>query len=263
LPSVVMVFEPLPSEFFAPDTAPVRLMNLREKVRAFQRTDIDYVLVIRFDAEFARIRAQDFVATILHDQLRVRHLVVGDDFRFGTERKGDFNFLTLQGRALGFSVSEMITYELNGRRVSSTLVRQALADNHLSQARALLGGSFCFHGRVIHGKKLGRQLGFRTLNLNPKRMRMPLEGVYTVYVHGLSDQPQPGIANIGVRPTVKGERPSIEVHLFDWDRDVYGAHVRVEIDQFVRPEQAFESLDALKAQIHQDVAQARPLLNLE
>ncbi|KUJ72654.1 bifunctional riboflavin kinase/FAD synthetase [Thiomicrospira sp. WB1] len=262
LPSVVMVFEPLPAEFFAPESAPVRLMNLREKVRAFQRTDIDYVLVIRFDAAFAALRAQTFVDTILHRQLNVRHLVVGDDFRFGAERKGDFNFLTLQGRALGFSVSEMTTYELHGRRVSSTLVRQALEDNNLTLARELLGGAFCFHGRVIHGKKLGRQLGFRTLNLNPKRMRMPLIGVYTVYVHGLSNGPQPGIANIGIRPTVKGERPSIEVHLFDWDRDVYGAHVRVEIDQFVRAEQAFASLDALKQQITQDVARARRLLAL-
>ncbi|WP_019895552.1 bifunctional riboflavin kinase/FAD synthetase [Hydrogenovibrio halophilus] len=262
LPSVVMVFEPLPSEFFTPETAPVRLMNLREKMRAFQHTDVDYVLVIRFDADFAAIRAQDFVETILHRQLKVRHLVVGDDFRFGTQRKGDFNFLTLQGRALGFSVSEMTTYELHGRRVSSTQVRQALAQNDLTKARDLLGGPFCFHGRVIHGKKLGRQLGFRTLNLNPKRLRMPLEGVYTVYVHGLDETPQPGIANIGVRPTVKGERPSIEVHLFDWDQEVYGAHVRVEVDRFVRPEQAFASLDALKQQITRDVARARSLLGL-
>ena len=257
LPSVVMVFEPLPNEFFAPEKAPVRLMNLREKVRAFQRTDIDYVLVVRFDAAFAAMRAQTFVHSLLHQQLKVQHLVVGDDFRFGAQRKGDFNFLTLQGLALGFSVETMHTYELQGRRVSSTRVRDALAANDLAQAQALLGGSFAFHGRVIHGKKLGRQLGFRTLNLNPKRIRMPLNGVYAVYVHGLSSRPQPGVANIGVRPTVKGDRPSIEVHLLNWSQDVYGAHVRVEIVDFIRGEHKFDSLDDLKTQIQSDVAQAR------
>ena len=262
LPSVVMVFEPLPNEFFAPEKAPVRLMNLREKLRAFQKTEIDYVLVCHFDHHFAQLTAEAFVQLILQDGLNVKHLVVGDDFRFGKQRQGDFAFLQQCGQEHGFTVTDMNTFVVDGERVSSTRVRQALAKHDLAEAQALLGEPFYFHGRVIHGKKLGRQIGFRTLNLNPKRLQMPLEGVYTVMVSGIAETPWPGVANIGLRPTVDGVRPSIEVHLFNWDKEVYGAHVGIQIKDFIRSEMKFENLDQLVAQIRQDVEKAKNLLDL-
>lgn len=262
IPSMVMLFEPLPVEFFSPDKAPVRLMNLREKLDGLKQTDIDYVLVCQFDQKFAGQSADDFVGHLLVKQLNVKQLVVGDDFRFGKDRQGNFNYLQVAGKNSGFDVVDMSTFELSGKRVSSTRVRKALAEHNLELAERLLGKSFYFKGRVIHGKKLGRQLGFRTLNLNPKRIQMPLEGVYTVFVSGLSDYDIPGVANIGVRPTVDGLRPSIEVHLFNWGQDVYGKHVGVKIHQFIRSEMQFDNIDQLKVQITKDVVQAKHILNI-
>lgn len=267
LPSVVMIFEPLPVEYFAPDKAPVRLMNLREKLISFQETAIDYVLVCRFDKTFATLTAQQFVQQVLVDALNVKHVVVGDDFCFGQNRQGNFASLQDAGKTFGFAVSDMPTFCVAEQRISSTRLRQALAtDILLSQglqpAETLLGRPFFFDGRVIHGRKLGRQLGFRTLNLNPKRLQMPVSGVFAVRVLNIANQPWPGVANIGVRPTVKGERPSIEVHLFNWDKDLYGAHVQVELVQFIRPEQKFNNLDELKAQIEKDAAAARFILKI-
>lgn len=263
LPSVVMVFEPLPIEYFAPQSAPVRLMNLREKLAAFQDTEVDYVLVCRFDEAFANWTADDFVQNLLKERLNVRHLVIGDDFRFGCQRRGNFEFLMARGAELGFDVTDVATFEVDGERVSSTRVRQALAEHDLPLAGRLLGDDFRFQGRVIHGQKLGRKIGFRTLNLNPKRIQMPLEGVYAVKVSGLDEVDWPGVANIGVRPTVNGQRPSIEVHLFDWQKDVYGAHIGVKIERFIRSEMKFDSLEALTDQIRQDVQVARRMHGLE
>jgi len=257
LPSVVMIFEPLPIEYFAPHSAPVRLMNLREKLSAFKATDIDYVLVCRFNKKFANLTPMQFIESILKEGLNVKHLVVGDDFRFGKHRQGDFDFLAEQGHCQGFEVTDVATFEVTEGRVSSTRVRQALSRQDLEMAEQLLGEPFHFHGRVIHGQKLGRKIGFRTLNLNPKRIQMPLEGVYAVKVSGLHEQDWPGVANIGIRPTVAGTRPSIEVHLFDWDKDVYGAHISVRIEHYIRAEMKFENLAALTEQIQQDVKQAR------
>lgn len=257
LPSVVMIFEPLPIEYFSPKDAPVRLMNLREKLAAFQATDIDYVVVCRFDATFANLSAEAFVKTILHQGLNAKQVVVGDDFRFGKARQGDFNLLQQYGRQLGFDTLDLMTYQVDGERVSSTRIRQALIRQDLKAANRLLGAPFSFQGRVIHGQKLGRKIGFRTLNLNPKRIQMPLEGVYSVSVTGLAETDWPGVANIGIRPTVDGHRPSIEVHLFNWQKDVYGAHIGVKISQFIRPELKFDGIDALKAQIEKDVVVAQ------
>lgn len=262
LPSVVMIFEPLPIEYFAPQEAPVRLMNLREKLRGFQQTEMDYVLLCHFDKHFANLTADCFVESILHQKLNVRHLVVGDDFQFGHQRHGNFAFLQQKGELFNFTVTDMATYEVDGERVSSTRVRQALAQHDLTKAEKLLGEPFYFQGRVIHGQKLGRKMGFRTLNLNPKRMQMPLEGVYSVKVSGLADQDLPGIANIGIRPTMDGLQPSIEVHLFNWDKEVYGAHVGVKIEQFIRSEMKFETLEALTAQIQKDVIKAKQMHGL-
>lgn len=260
LPSVAMVFEPFPIEYFRPEQAPVRLMNLREKVRALADVGIDYLLCVSFNRQFAAQSAVDFVTQILHQQLQVRHLVIGDDFKFGYQRQGDFAFLSQCGAQMGFSVRAMPTFNLDGVRVSSTRVRQVLAKPDLAEGARLMGQGFRFEGRVIHGQKLGRTIGFPTLNLNPKRLQMPVSGVFAVRVAGLSEQPWPGVANIGVRPTVHGQRPSIEVHLFDWHKMVYGAHVEVRLEAFIRPEMKFSGLPALQAQIAQDAEQARQLL---
>ena len=271
LPSVVMMFEPLPIEFFAPNKAPVRLMNLREKLQAFQATNIDYVLLVRFNAKFAGLSAQQFVHQVLLEGLKVRHLVVGDDFRFGKQRKGDFAYLHQQGQQYGFSVTDMPTYsvtcdvtcgETMMHRVSSTRVRAALAKPDLQEASALLGKAFRFDGRVIHGQKIGRTLGFPTLNLNPKRLQMPVMGVYAVSVDGIADTPWPGIANLGLRPTVDGLRPSIEVHLFNWTQDLYGQHVGVTLEKHIRPEMKFDGLDTLKNQIQRDAHTAKQFFKL-
>lgn len=263
LPSVVMIFEPFPVEFFSPEVAPVRLMNLREKLHAFERAGVDFVFCVAFNAEFAKLSATQFVSQILHQGLKAQYLVVGDDFRFGHQRQGDFAFLNTQGQALGFEVSAMPTFIVDSERVSSTRIREVLQIPDLAQANQLLGHDFRFEGRVIHGQKLGRKIGFPTLNLNPKRLQMPLNGVFAVKVAGLAEQAWPGVANIGVRPTVQGQQPSIEVHLFDWSTSVYGAHVEVRLEAFIRPEMKFNGLSELQTQIAKDAAQARQLLNLK
>jgi len=267
LPSVVMIFEPLPIEFFAPLQAPVRLMNLREKLQAFKHTNIDYVLCVRFNARFAALTAQQFVDQVLLQGLNVKHLVVGDDFHFGQHRQGNFAFLQQSGQANGFSVTDMPTYGVDQERVSSTRIRTALLneENHkpnLAEAKALMGKDFSFNGRVIHGQKLGRTIGFRTLNINPKRPQMPAQGVFAVMVEGIADQPWPGVANLGLRPTVDGVRPSIEVHLFNWDKDVYGKHVQITLQAFIRPEMKFNGLHELQAQIALDAQKAKQFFNL-
>ncbi len=262
LPSVVMIFEPLPIEYFAFEKAPVRLMNFREKIQALQSTDIDYVLCVRFNASFAELSAEDFVQKILLDGLHIKHLVVGDDFRFGKQRQGDYAYLKASGGLNGFSVIDLPTFDLTKERVSSTRVRAALSSHDLADVKALLGRDFRFNGRVIHGQKLGRTIGFRTLNLNPKRFHMPVQGVFAVTVDGIADRPWPGVANVGLRPTVGGVRPSIEVHLFNWDKDLYGKHVEVILEHFIRAEMKFESVEALKNQIGLDAELAKQFFKI-
>ena len=262
IPSVVMVFEPLPIEFFAPENAPVRLMNLREKMQAFAQTQIDYVLCVHFDQAFAELTADAFVKQILVDSLNIKHVVVGDDFRFGQQRKGNFEFLQTAGLAHGFSVADMPTFCIAEERVSSTRIREDLEVKNLDGARELLGKPFSFNGRVIHGQKLGRTIGFPTLNMNPKRIQMPLTGVYAVTVEGAVESQLFGVANLGLRPTVNGVRPSIEVHLFDVNLDLYGKHLDIVIEKFIRPEQKFSGIDALKEQIAKDAQQAREFFGI-
>lgn len=262
LPSVVMVFEPLPIEFFAPEKAPVRLMNLREKLQAFDRTEIDFVVCVRFNAAFANLPAGEFVNRILLEGFNIKHLIVGDDFHFGKARGGDFAFLQTMGNTSGFSVSKMPTHAFDHERVSSTRVRAELAKADLQAVETLMGRPFSFNGRVIHGQKLGRTIGFPTLNLNPKRIAMPAQGVFAVEVLGIADTPWPAVANLGLRPTVDGVRPSIEVHLFDWSQELYGRHIDVILRAFIRPEMKFNGLEQLKNQIAEDAQQARTFFNL-
>ena len=262
LPTVVMVFEPLPVEFFSPQKAPVRLMNLREKLQAFAKTDVDYVVCVHFTAEFANLSAAEFVEQVLVDGFAVQHLVVGDDFHFGKGRKGDFAYLQQAGSQFGFSVTDMPTHQMGQERVSSTRIREALQKPDLAEVNRLIGAPFGFNGRVIHGQKLGRTIGFPTLNLNPKRIQMPVQGVFAVTVEGIAEKPWPAVANLGLRPTVDGVRPSIEVHLFDWGQDLYGRHIDVTLQSFIRPEMKFNGLDALTVQIKQDAQQAREFFGI-
>ncbi len=260
LPLAVVTFEPQPQEYFRPDAAPPRLTRLREKVQALRRYAVDRLLVLRFDAAFAAQEPQAFIDGVLVDGLGVRHLVIGDDFRFGRQRAGDFDMLRRAGREHGFEVVNMHTFSLDAARVSSTRVRAALAAGDLNAAEKLLGRPYRMSGRVAHGDKLGRTLGFPTANIHLHRQATPLRGVFAVELYGVHGEPLSGVANLGTRPTAGGLRTLLEVHLFDFDRDIYGAQVQVEFLHKLRDERRFDSLDALKAQIALDAQQARDFL---
>ncbi|RAU44915.1 MULTISPECIES: bifunctional riboflavin kinase/FAD synthetase [unclassified Pseudomonas] len=257
LPSCVVIFEPQPREFFAPDTAPARLARLRDKLDLLAAEGIDRVLCLTFNYQLSKLRATEFVDTVLIDGLGVKHLEVGDDFRFGCDRIGDFDFLQRVGAEKGFTVEAAQTVEIDGVRVSSTQVRNALAAGDFKLAERLLGRPFEITGRVLHGQKLARQLGTPTANVQLKRRRVPLSGVYLVSAE-IDGKVWPGVANIGVRPTVAGDgRPHLEIHLLDFAGDIYGRRLTVVFHQKLRDEQRFASLEALKTAIDADVAAAR------
>ena len=257
LPTTVIIFEPQPQEYFAPDQAPPRLTRLREKLAALRRFSVDRVLCIRFDRAFAELTADEFVQRVLIDGLGVRYLVVGDDFRFGRGRTGDFDFLVRAGERAGFQVAHMHSFELNGARVSSTRIRATLRDGDLAAAEQMLGRSYRMLGRVAHGDKRGRTIGFPTANLFLHRRNTPIQGVFAVEMYGLEREPLYGVANVGTRPTVDGTRSLLEVHLFDFAGDIYGRHVAVDFVHRIRAEKKFASFDELKLQIQRDVEQAR------
>ncbi|WP_439213636.1 bifunctional riboflavin kinase/FAD synthetase [Duffyella gerundensis] len=263
LPVTVMLFEPQPLELFAGANAPARLTRLREKLRYLAELGVDSVLCVRFDRQFAARTAQSFVSDLLVDKLNVKFLAVGDDFRFGAGRQGDFLLLQDAGTQYGFDVVSTQTFCEDGKRISSTAVRQALASDDLPLAESLLGHPFTISGRVVHGDALGRTIGFPTANLPLRRFVSPVKGVYAVEVRGLTDAPLPGVANIGTRPTVAGIRQQLEVHLLDIAMDLYGRHIEVVLCQKIRNEQRFASLDELKAQIAQDVVTARQYFGLQ
>ena len=263
LPVTVMLFEPQPLELFAGANAPARLTRLREKLRYLAELGVDSVLCVRFDRQFAARTAQSFVSDLLVDKLNVKFLAVGDDFRFGAGRQGDFLLLQDAGAQYGFDVVSTQTFCEDGKRISSTAVRQALASDDLPLAESLLGHPFTISGRVVHGDALGRTIGFPTANLPLRRFVSPVKGVYAVEVRGLTDAPLPGVANIGTRPTVAGIRQQLEVHLLDIAMDLYGRHIEVVLRQKIRNEQRFASLDELKAQIAQDVVTARQYFGLQ
>lgn len=257
LPAVVIIFEPQPQEFFAPDRAPPRLTRFREKLQALRRYAVDRVLCIRFDRAFSQLPAEGFIERILSDGLDVRYLVVGDDFHFGHQRRGDFAMLQAAGAKRGFPVVNMHTFGIDGERVSSTRVRDALAAGDLERAEQLLGRPYRMSGRVAHGDRRGRTIGFPTANLHLHRRSTPVQGVYAVEVFGLEGEPLPGVANVGNRPTVDGTRSLLEVHLLDFSREIYGCHVHVDFLQRIRAEKRFESFEALKQQIERDAQAAR------
>ncbi|MBA3904300.1 MAG: bifunctional riboflavin kinase/FAD synthetase [Rhodocyclaceae bacterium] len=257
LPAAVMSFEPNPREFFAPQSAPARLTSLREKLQLLAECGVDQAYVCRFDARFAALTAEQFIERIVHG-LGVRHLIIGDDFRFGKGRAGDFAMLQRAGAEHGFGVEAMETLVHQGERVSSSAVREALEAGDLEHAERLLGRPYCISGRVIHGEKLGRKLGYATANIQLKRAKAPLSGIFAVTVDGIADRPLEGVASLGVRPTVTSSgRPTLEVYIFDFDGDLYRAHLRVNFLHKLRDEAKFETLEALTAQIARDVLDAK------
>lgn len=264
LPATVITFEPQPMEFFAPDVAPARLTRLREKLKALCACGIERVMLLDFGPRLAAMEAREFVQDLLFDGLRVRYLLVGDDFRFGHGRRGDYDLLRAMGQGdEGFEVENLHTISHGEERISSTRVREALARGDLEQARHLLGRPYRIQGRVGHGDKRGRTIGFPTANIDLHRRVVPLRGVYAVWVLGLGPHPRPGVGNIGHRPTVDGGSPRLEVHLLDFQGDIYGRHLEVEPRLKLRDEQRFGSLDTLRQQIALDAATARELLGAE
>ncbi len=262
LPACVLSFEPHPREFFAPDQAPARLSTLREKAECLQRLGIDRFHVFRFDHAFSSLAAEAFIEQVLGRTLQAQYVLVGDDFRYGAKRAGDFALLKEKGRSLGFDAEHLPTVEVAGERASSTAVRQALAAGELEHAARLLGRPYSISGRVVHGDKLGRDIGFPTANIQLRHNRPPLMGIFAVEVCGLNGEPLQGVASLGRRPTVKGADavPVLEVHLFDFDAEIYGRRVRVDFLHKLRDEEKYPDLDSLVAQIRRDVDNARQFL---
>jgi riboflavin kinase/FMN adenylyltransferase len=261
LRSVVIIFEPQPLEYFKEGDAPVRLMRFREKFHAISEHDLDYVFCLKFDTRLSQLSAKGFVEQILVSHLNVKHLVIGDDFRFGGDRSGDYSLLQEMGDDLGFTVesTQTIACEESSQRASSTLIRDFLAQSDFKKAEKALGRPYGFFGKVIHGQKLGRQLGFPTANVALKRAKVPFTGVYVVslFLDGEEATSYPGVANVGVKPTVGNFLPSLEVHLLDFKQDIYGRNVQVVFHQKVRGEQRFDGIEALKEQIEKDALYAR------
>jgi riboflavin kinase / FMN adenylyltransferase len=259
LAACVMTFEPHPREFFAPDQAPTRLTSLREKFELLANFGVDRVQLIRFNFDFAKVTADDFISRVLVRGLGVRWLLVGDDFRFGARRAGDIAMLQREAPRHGFEVVAMDSVTLGGLRVSSTAVREALAAGDMEAPRRLLGRPYSISGRVVGGDKLGKAIGFPTANIQLKHNRPPVTGIFVVEVHGLGPAALPGVASLGTRPTVHpgGGKPTLEVHLFDFERDIYGVHLRVDFLRKLRDEEKFPNMDALIHQIALDVENAR------
>lgn len=255
MPTLVMVFEPQPHEFFSKEQAPARLTRLREKVAALFACGVDRVLCLRFDEQLRSLSAEAFVREVLVAKLGVVHLEIGDDFRFGCDRAGDFSMLQQAGKEYGFTVCDTRTHLADGERVSSTRVRKLLEQDRLGEAAQLLGAPFSVTGRVVYGNQLGRTINVPTANIGLGRYRSPVQGVYAVRVHCLADDKiLYGVANVGVKPTVAGAaKPLLEVHIFDFDRDIYGSCLRIIFCHKLRSEKKFDSLELLKQQIQHDI----------
>ncbi|AWI50916.1 bifunctional riboflavin kinase/FAD synthetase [Actinobacillus porcitonsillarum] len=260
-PSVVMVFEPQPREFFAKKSGnstakpPARLMRLRDKLKYLEKAGVDFVLCVRFSAQFAKLTANEFIEKLLVERLNVRYLSVGDDFHFGSDRSGNYQTLLNAGKTLGFEVEESHTHSFGRERISSSLIRDALSKDELTLAAKLLGKPYSIGGRVAHGNKLGRTIGFPTANIMLNRLVTPLQGVYAVKIEtkcGIYN----GIANVGNRPTINGTKPLLEVHILDFNRSIYGEAVEVSFLEKIRNEVKFPSFEALREQIEKDRQQA-------
>jgi len=259
LPLTIISFEPLPSEFFMPNP-PARIYPQRDKIRLLESLGVDTYLCLKFDAKFSSQSPEDFVNNILLESLDVKYFAVGDDFKFGHQRKGDFQLLNIMGKASGMQVVDTPTCDFNDERISSTRIRKRLEVGDIQGANELLGASYQLSGRVRHGDKRGRTIGFPTLNMKVLNHIAPVRGVYAVRVRGLSGEPLNGVANLGARPTVDGIENRLETHLFDFDGDVYGEYICVELVKFIRTEKKFDDFGELKTQILNDAERARELL---
>jgi len=275
VPSCVLTFEPHPRDYFAATTgraelAPARIGTLRDKLEELARCGIDQTVVLPFDARLASQPPEGFIDDVLIRGLGVRYVLVGDDFRFGAKRAGDYALLDASGSARGFDVARMNSYEVRGLRVSSSAVREALGRGDLEAVGRLLGRTYAISGHVVHGRKLGRELGFRTLNLRFSHWKPAASGIFVVRVHGLTERPVEGVANLGVRPSldpndVNGGRVLLETHCFDWPASLgsdggYGKIVRVELLHKLHDELKYDGLDALMKGINQDCDDARRFL---
>jgi len=272
VPSCVLTFEPHPRDFFAamtqnPNLAPARVGTLRDKLCDLAHCGVDQTVVLPFDARLAGLAPQDFIDSVLMHGLGARYVLVGDDFRFGAKRAGDYATLDNAGVAQGFDVARMNSYEVHGLRVSSSAVREALAQGRMFDANRLLGHPYCISGHVVHGRKLGRTLGFKTINQRFAHWKPAASGIFAVLVYGLGGQPLRGVANLGVRPSidprdVNGGRVLLETHCLDWPESLgpegaYGKIARVELLHKLHDELKYDSLDALTAGIRQDCQDAR------
>ena len=268
LPSCVLSFEPHPRDYFArltahPETAPARIATLRDKLSELERCGVDQAVVLRFDERFAAQSPQAFIDEVLVRGLRARYVLVGDDFRFGTRRAGDYAMLDAAGQHQGFDVARMMSYEVHGLRVSSSAVREALAAGDMARAAALLGRPYAISGHVVHGQKLGRTLGFRTMNLRFAHARPAAMGIFVVEVQGLGGRVLRGVASLGVRPTIEDAgRVLLEVHCLDWPNDMgldaaYGKLLSVSLLHKLHDERKYPSLEALQSGIARDAADAR------
>lgn len=267
IPSCVMTFEPHPRDYFAqrnqrPEVAPARVGTLRDKLTELARCGVDQTVVLPFDARLASLPPQTFIERVLVQGLGARYVLVGDDFRFGAQRSGDYAMLDAAGMVQGFDVARMNSYEVHGLRVSSSAVRAALADGRMADAARLLGHAYQISGHVVHGRKLGRDLGFKTLNLRFAHWKPAASGIFAVQVHGLGTQPLRGVANLGVRPSidpddVNGGRVLLETHCLDWPAHLgpegaYGKIIRVELLHKLHDELKYDGLESLRRGIAQD-----------
>lgn len=260
LPAALLSFEPTPREFFARGTPPARLTRFREKFEVLERYGVDRFVCLRFDDCMRRLDRDEFVNEVLVKALGARHIVVGHDFRFGRDNQGDIACLRSLGAAAGFEVTEVPPFEIDGERVSSSGIREALAVGDMAKAAKLLGRPYRMTGKVIHGEKLGRKLGFPTANLRLQRRATPLAGVFAIRVTGGGLIDAPGVANLGTRPVVNGKELLLEAHVFDFKGDLYRQHVHVDFIAYLRAERWFADMDALIEQMNQDAAHARQIL---
>lgn len=257
LPSMVMTFEPQPREFFDPDNPVPRLTRFREKWNEFERLGIDAVCCLRFNKKLAALSPEDFVREVLVKRLQVKAVIVGDDFRFGAKRAGDFAMLEQFGEQYGFRVQRVDKYIVDGERVSSTRVRNSLEQGDLATVKKLLGRSYTLCGKVSHGDKRGHDLGFPTANLHLHRRSVPILGVYAVLVHGIEEKPLPASAYIGTRPVFDGDRVILEVFILDFNRMIYGCNIEVEFLNKIRDDQHFPDWEALVVQVEKDIDATR------
>lgn len=255
--SAVIIFEPQPIEYFAPDKAPKRLARFREKIAYLKSQKIDYLLCLKFNQTFSELTAEQFVKELLVKWLNTRHLVIGDDFRFGKNRTGNFEALQIYGQHYGFTVGNTETLLLNDIRVSSTRIRDSIQKDNFELAAALLGRSYSLSGKVSHGQKLGRKLGFPTINIKMGSKTLIVKGIFAVMVKGIDNRVLQGVASLGTRPTVNGTDSILEVYILDFNQDVYGYSVEVDFLHKIRDEKKFASLQELTTNIAQDIALAK------